>query len=56
MGQHLKLWADHYPFPAETKGSSMVIRPARIVVTSNWSMEQMFEEPNVLKPLQRRFK
>ena len=37
----LKNWADVFPFVAETKGGSMQIRPQRIVVTSNYSIEQV---------------
>lgn len=57
IGKFLKLWADHYPFPAEIKGSHLgLIRPDQIIVTSNWPIDEMFTEPNVLKPLKRRFK
>ena len=56
IGQFLKLWGDHYPFPAEIKGSSILIRPDQVIVTSNWPMEDVFTEPNVLNPLKRRFK
>ena len=33
---HMKQWADHYPFSAESKGASVKIRPQKIVVTSNY--------------------
>ena len=37
----LKNWADIFPFVAEYKGGSMQIRPERIVVTSNYTIEQV---------------
>ena len=37
----LKNWADLFPFVAEIKGGSMLIRPARIVVTSNYTIQQV---------------
>ena len=37
----LKNWADIFPFVAEFKGGSMLIRPARIIVTSNYTIEQV---------------
>lgn len=52
---HLKLWADRYPFRGETKGSSMMIRPKKIIITSNYSPEQCFEGEDV-KAIRRRFR
>ena len=39
--ERLKNWADKFPFQAEFKGGSMLIRPARIVVTSNYTPQQV---------------
>lgn len=52
---YIKLWGDRYPFRAEVKGSSMQIRPAVVVITSNYSVEEMF--PNVAdqRAVRRRF-
>ena len=56
LGSYLKQWADHHPFSAEVKGGSMCIRLRRIIITSNYSLEQCFGDPAVLEPLRRRFK
>ena len=53
---HLKIWADRYPFNAETKGSSMMIRPQKIIITSNYTIEECFENPEDVKAIRRRFK
>lgn len=57
MGEFLKLWADIYPVPTETKGDGMVIRPKKIIVTSNYSIEDIWGDDEVLcEALNRRFK
>lgn len=43
MAFHLKIWADHYPFPAERKGSSLgLIRPKTLIITSNYTIDSIF--------------
>lgn len=57
FGEHLKQWCDHYPFPAETKGDGMLIRPRKIIVTSNYSIEELWGfDVNLCEALTRRFK
>jgi len=57
IGDFLKTWCDHYPFPAETKGDGMVIRPEKIIVTSNYSIEELFgHDESLCSAIKRRFK
>lgn len=57
LGHHLKRWGDHYAFTAETKGGSIYIRPKWIVVTSQYSISDIFHKDYpTLEALQRRFK
>jgi len=42
LGHHLKRWADKFPFPGEHKGTTAQIRPKKIVVTSNYTIEEIF--------------
>lgn len=53
----LKRWADRYPFTGEVKGGTMQrLRPLKIIVLSNYTLEQCFTRSEDLAPLQRRFK
>jgi len=54
MGRYFKIWLDRYSFAAETKGDSTVIRPLKIVITSNYPLEHCFPAPQDYLPLKRR--
>lgn len=57
MGDYLKTWSDRYPFKGETKGSTVTLRPKRIILTSNYSPDDLWSDVGgVLEPLRRRFK
>lgn len=58
LGNHLKRWCDHHPFDSEAKGSRRMLRPPKIIVTSNYSIEECFPEVKgaALAALLRRFK
>lgn len=56
LGHHLKLWADKWPFPAEQKGTTIQIRPKKLIITSNYSIDEIFNEDEQLnKAIKRRF-
>lgn len=54
LAHHLKQWADRYPFLGEMKGAGRLMRPAHIIITSNYSIEECFEGPDV-DAMKRRF-
>jgi len=54
---NLVTWADRYPFQAEIKSDSTgMIRPQRIIVTSNFKPEEIWKNSNDVDSVNRRFK
>lgn len=56
LGHHFKLWADKYPYRAETKGSSMFIRPTAVVVTSQYHPSQIWPDKETYDAIMRRYR
>lgn len=54
MGGDLKRWCDHYSFPAEVKGGGMNIRPERIIITSQYKIEEIWDDQATQDALLRR--
>ena len=56
MVTHLKIWADMYPFTGMVKGSSTgIIRPSKLIITSQYSIEEMYPDPREYDAIARRF-
>jgi len=55
IAPYLKKWADKWPFDAEVKGGALQLRPQKIIVTSNYKLEEMGFPEADLSALKRRF-
>lgn len=56
FARNLKLWSDRYPFQAEMKGKTQLIRPRKLVVTSQYTIEEIWDDEKTQAALNRRFK
>lgn len=57
LSSQLKLWGDKYPFSGEVKGGHTgYIRPTRFIVTSQYSIEEIFFDPKTVDAIRRRFR
>ena len=44
IGRYIKIWADSFPFLAESKGSARYIRPTLFIVTSQYKIDEIFTD------------
>jgi len=56
LTRYLKIWSDHYHFPAEVKGGKLTIRPKKIIVTSQYPIDACFLDSESYDAINRRFK
>lgn len=57
LGRYLKLWGDHYSFPADFKHQGKLdIRPKKIIVTSNYAPREIWSDEKTFEPIERRYK
>lgn len=56
IGHHIKIWSDRYAFRAEVKNHSKMIRPKRIIITSQYHPNEIWSDKKLVDAISRRFK
>jgi len=58
LAHYLKIWADKWPCRGEVKGSTVALRHTYFVVTSNFTIEDLFSKcpDTTIEAIRRRFK
>lgn len=56
LGHYLKIWADRYRCSGEVKGGQIKLRHKKFIITSNYSIDEIFNDDIVLcDAIKRRF-
>jgi hypothetical protein len=57
LGHYLKIWGDKWPCTGEVKGSTVPLMHTAIIITSNYTPEELWpDDDELLKAIRRRFK
>lgn len=58
LAYHLKLWTDKWSFTGEIKGGTRSLRPKRVIITSQYTIEEVFADEGqaAIDALRRRCK
>lgn len=54
QGGDMKRWMDRYPFQAQFKGGYTLIRPKRIIVTSQYTPAEIWDDEKTVEAIMRR--
>lgn len=55
LGHYLKIWADRYACTGETKGGTTPLAHHAFIVTSNYSIDDLFTDSEIRAAIKRRF-
>ena len=56
LAYHIKLWADRYHAPGETKGGMVALKHQKLIITSQYLPEEIWADEATREAINRRFK